>query len=92
MLNARAQDDAGDDAGQQSSETPATSVDEQLEARHDGYTMVEPARPDLKPGESVTYVPDRYCVKCQQPRGIRKCSICGSPTVLRSDLGEVQLP
>ena len=59
---------------------------------HDGYTMVEAMRPDLKPGESITYVPDRYCQKCQQPRGIKKCSICGRETVLREDLGEVVLP
>lgn len=64
---------------------------EQLE-RHDGYRVVEAMRPDLRPGESVTYVPDRYCEKCQQPRGIKRCSICGSDTVLRADLGTVQLP
>lgn len=60
--------------------------------KHDGYTMVEAMRPDLRPGESITYVPDRYCVKCQQPRGIKKCSICGGETVLREDLGEITLP
>lgn len=62
------------------------------EPRHDGYVPVEPMRPDLKPGESITYVPDRYCVKCQQARGIRRCPICGSETVLREDLGQVVLP
>jgi len=47
----------------------------------------EPMRPDLLPGQSVTYAPDRWCEACSQARGTTRCSICGGSTVLKSELG-----
>lgn len=48
-----------------------------------------PMRPDLKPGETVTYAPDRWCEACSQARGTRLCPICGGQTVLKSELSPV---
>jgi hypothetical protein len=76
----------------QRAEQQRTDAGDELERAHDGYRVVEPMRPDLRPGESVTWIPEMYCQKCQQPRGVKKCPICGDATVLREDLGEVVLP
>lgn len=54
-----------------------------------GLQAVEPLRPELAPGESVMTVPDRFCEKCQEPRGGRTCAKCQRPTVPRLKEGEV---
>lgn len=42
--------------------------------------QVEPYRPDLRPGQSVTAVPDLWCLTCEKPRGGTTCGICGGVT------------
>lgn len=53
----------------------------------------EPLRSDLKPGETVTWTPDRFCTACSQARGTRLCPICGAVTEPRAALSPVdQVP
>lgn len=50
-------------------------------ARARGLRVNAPARPELKPGESVTTEPERWCNNCEEPRGGRRCHVCKGLTV-----------
>jgi len=50
------------------------------------FDVNDPLLPDLQPGESRTMVPDWWCENCAQARPLKKCSVCGHRTVLRSSL------
>ena len=49
----------------------------------------EALRPDLEPGQKVTWSPDRWCEACSQARATRLCPICGGATVLKSEVAPV---
>jgi hypothetical protein len=59
-------------------------------AARNGMKVNAPARPDLKPGESITTVPERWCEKCEQPRGGRKCHVCSSICVQRVEIEDAE--
>lgn len=63
-------------------DTPAESDIERI-GREQSLRVIPPARPDLKPGETVTSVPERWCEKCEEARPKRRCAICGGFTVRR---------
>lgn len=92
MLNPN--DPGAQGAPREAEESASAEAEESAEAGapHDGYRVVEPLRPDLRPGESVTWVPEQYCQRCNQARGTKKCPICGDLTVERSSVAEVNLP
>ncbi len=57
-----------------------------------GYEVTEPLRPELEPGTSITYKPDRWCAKCQQARASKRCVMCRSVTVPNTvNAGEPQV-
>lgn len=63
--------------------TQTAYVDDETGRAH---AITEPARPDLKPGETVTYAPDRYCLACEQARGTRRCPVCGGATLTEAEV------
>lgn len=87
---------AGDELPGDRADSPAGNVralpnkPRELErfARENGMRLNEPARPELEPGESVTTEPDRWCPRCEQPRGGRKCRACKVLTVPNVPIGE----
>lgn len=54
-----------------------------------GLRVVEPLRPDLRPGETIMTVPERWCPKCEQARGGKICPKCRTWTEQRLADGEL---
>jgi hypothetical protein len=60
---------------------PDSDPDEQLELEGQQFVLTEPLRPELEPGTSVTYKPDRWCAACQEARASKRCVVCRAVTV-----------
>lgn len=74
--------DAGPELAPQPELAPTPAPAPPMHTMPDGQRLriAEPLRPDLAPGDTAMVVPDRYCDKCQEARGSRRCPQCRSLT------------
>lgn len=60
---------------------PETDPDDALELEGQQFVLTEPLRPELEPGTSITYKPDRWCASCKEARASKRCVVCRAVTV-----------